>query len=102
LTIDDQIIATWKRCLDDCFIIWKETNLPLEAFCAFLNDLDPDINFTIEESQHKISFLNILITHHGDKLSTDIYYKPTDTYQYLHVASCHPRHTKHAIPYNLA
>jgi hypothetical protein len=43
-----------------------------------------------------------LITHHGQKLSTVIYYKPTDTHQYLHFASCHPRHTKRVIPYNLA
>jgi hypothetical protein len=59
-------------------------------------------NFTMEESQHKISFLDILITHHGEKLWTDIYYKPTDTHQYLHFASSHPRHTKCTIPNNLA
>lgn len=33
---------------------------------------------------------------------TDVYYKPTDTHQYLHFNSCHPRHTKRAIPYNLS
>ena len=92
-TTADNIKTTWKRFLDDCFIIWKDTNLPLETFCTLLNDLDPDINFTMEESQHKISFLDILITHQGEKLSTDIFYKPTDTHQYLHFASCHPRHT---------
>ena len=101
-TTADNTKTTWKRFLDDCFIIWKDTNLPLEAFCTLLNDLDPDINFTMEESQHKISFLDILITHQGEKLSTDIFYKPTDTHQYLHFASCHPRHTKRSIPYNLA
>ena len=97
-TTADNIKTTWKRFLDDCFIIWKETNLPLETFCTLLNDLDPDINFTMEESQHKISFLDILITHQGEKLSTDIFYKPTDTHQYLHFPSCHPRHTKRSIP----
>ena len=33
---------------------------------------------------------------------TDIYYKKTDSEQYLLFSSCHPRHTKINIPYNLA
>ena len=33
---------------------------------------------------------------------TDIFYKKTDTHQYLHFGSCHPRHTKTNIPFNLA
>ena len=35
-------------------------------------------------------------------LTTDIYYKPTDSFQYLPYTSSHPRHTKNNIPYNLA
>lgn len=31
-----------------------------------------------------------------------MYYKPTDTRQYLHSKSCHPSHNKRAIPYILA
>ena len=37
-----------------------------------------------------------------NKLSTDIYYKPTDTHQCLNFKSCHPRHVKNNIPYCLA
>lgn len=98
----ENIKNTWKRYLDDCFIIWNQEILDLETFHELLNNIDPDIKFTIEESQHDISFLDICITHEGESLSTDIYYKPTDTHQYLHFNSCHPRHTKRAIPYNLA
>ena len=36
------------------------------------------------------------------RIITDIYYKVTDTHQYLHFGSCHPYHTKPSIPYNLA
>ena len=36
------------------------------------------------------------------KIETDIYYKETDSKQYLLFYSCHPRHTKINIPYNLA
>ena len=35
-------------------------------------------------------------------LETDLYCKPTDTDQYLQRASCHPWHTKRAIPYGQA
>ena len=33
---------------------------------------------------------------------TDLFCKPTDTHQYLHKKSCHPWHTKKAIPYGQA
>jgi hypothetical protein len=34
-------------------------------------------------------------------IETDIYYKETDGHQYLNYKSCHPKHTKNNIPYNL-
>lgn len=98
----ENIKKTWKRYLDDCFIIWNQEILDLEAFHELLNNIDYDIKFTVEESQRDISFLDICITPEGENLSTDIYYKPTDTHQHSHFNSCHPRHTKRAIPYNLA
>lgn len=42
------------------------------------------------------------MTKQDEVIMTDVYYKPTDTHQYLHFNSCHPRHTKRAIPYNLS
>ena len=38
----------------------------------------------------------------GNKIETDIYYKPTDSKQYLLFTSCHPKHTKQNIPFSLA
>ena len=35
-------------------------------------------------------------------ITTDLYTKPTDKHQYLLQSSCHPRHTKRAIPFSLA
>ena len=37
-----------------------------------------------------------------DKIITDIYYKPTDTQNYVPLKSTHPRHTLQNIPHNLA
>ena len=61
-----------------------------------------DIDFTIEKSERQLSFLDILLIKDGTRLNTDIYFKVTDTKQYLNFYSCHPRHTKKSIPYNLA
>jgi hypothetical protein len=74
----------------------------LSIFHQLLNDLNPNIKFTLESSDTKLPFLDVLVIKEGTTLSTDIYYKPTDTHQYLHFGSCHPHHTKTAIPYNLA
>ena len=35
-------------------------------------------------------------------MKTDIFYKKTDSHDYLPFGSCHPRHTKQNIPYTLA
>lgn len=74
----DNIKNTWKRYLDDCFIIWNQDILALEALHELLNNIDPDIKITIEGSQHDSSFLDICVTQEGESLSTDIYYKPME------------------------
>ena len=94
--------SNWKRYLDDCFILWNHSSEKLSIFHQLLNDLNPNIKFTLESSDTKLPFLDVLVIKEGTTLSTDIYYKPTDTHQYLHFGSCHPHHTKTAIPYNLA
>ena len=48
----------------------------------------------MEEGTDKIPFLDVLVKKQDTKLMTDIYYKSTDTHQYLHFNSCHPNHTK--------
>ena len=92
----------WKRFLDNFFIIWNEDDERLYTFYNILNKLDSNIKFTMEESTDKIPFLDVLVKKQDTELMTDIYYKLTDTHQYLHFNLCHPNHTKRAIPYNLA
>lgn len=43
-----------------------------------------------------------MVTNNDGKIETDIYYKPTDSKQYLLFNSCHPRHTRTSIPFSLA
>ena len=46
--------------------------------------------------------MDIFIKRKGSLIITDIYYKPTDTKQYLDYNSCHPHHIRRNVPFNLA
>ena len=92
----------WLRYLDDCFIIWPKHFGDHNILFNTLNNLHPNIKFTTNTNNQETPFLDIMVSISNRQLHTDIYYKPTDTHQYLHFKSCHPRHTKTNIPYNLA
>ena len=92
----------WKRFLDDCFVPWTKSEEDLIKFHSVLNNLHNDIRFTLEYDQNEQPFLDVMVRNKGGKIETDIFYKETDSKQYLLFSSCHPRHTKINIPYNLA
>ena len=94
--------AYWKRFLDDCFIPWTKSEEELKTFHYILNNLHDDINFTLEYDQKEQPFLDEMVWNKKGKIETDMFYKETDSKQYLLFSSCHPRHTKINIPYNLA
>ena len=96
------IEQNWKRYLDDCFILWTKNEDDITKFHSILNIMNTDLSFTVEKNNEQLPFLDVLVELKQGKLSTDIYYKPTDTKQYLTYKSCHPKHTKNNIPYNLA
>ena len=102
LTHKNKFFTSWKRYLDDCFIIWDERIDKVDNLFEILQNLHTSIKFTIESSKTSIHFLDIYISVNDYKISTDIYRKPTDSQQYVHFKSCHPPHTKQNIPFNLA
>lgn len=92
----------WKRFLDDCFILWTKSDNELSIFHEILDSLHSDLSFTMESSTKELPFLDVMVKCLNGKIITDIYYKPTDTKQYLMYNSCHPKHIKNNIPFNLA
>ena len=93
----------WMRFIDDVFFIWMHGEEKLKSFINLLNSSHETIKFTREQSRDSISFLDVKVTvGEGGVLSTDLFCKPTDTHKYLHKKSCHPWHTKKAIPYGQA
>ena len=100
--IYEYVIKNWKRFLDDGFIVWKKSFGEVNGFISILNSLDENIKFTFESSEQSISFLNLFIYKDEGKIKTDVFYKDTDSHDYLPFNSCHPRHTKKNIPFTLS
>ena len=90
----------WWRYIDDIFFIWEHGEEKLTEFIDALNKKHPTIKFTAELSKTQIQFLDATVYLENGKIKTDLYFKPTDTHQYLHSSSCHPDHCKKGIPYS--
>ena len=102
IEIQQKFMNTWWRYLDDCFILWENEWGNVEEFFSILQNLHPDIKFTMEQNHKEIPFLDILIKNENGKITTDIYRKPTDSQRYLHFMSHHPKNCKKSIPFILA
>ena len=99
--IVDYISNNWKRFLDDGFIAWNKKFGDVQVFIDTLNSLDDNIIFTHEINDTKVSYLNVLVYKGDSSILCDIFYKDTDTREYLPFSSCHLHHIKVNIPYNL-
>lgn len=96
------IWKNYKRFLDDGFIPWMKHFGPVEVFIDLLNQLNPKIKFVFQKNEEEISFLNVLVYKGENSLMTDIFYKETDSKDYLPFNSCHEHHTKINIPFTLS
>ena len=67
-----------------------------------LNNINPAIQFTMETSDTRLSFLDVMISKEGKKVFMDIYSKPTDSKRYVSFKSNHPKHCLKNIPFSLA
>ena len=95
--------SIWLRFIDDVFMIWTEGEDKLKEFLSYINTVHPAIQFTHEYSSQSVNFLDVSVTlEHDGSVTTDLYTKPTDTHQFLHMDSCHPNHTKKAIAFSQA
>ena len=101
----------FKRYMDDGFIFWPK-HLDFNSFSICLNDLHPAMKHTFEkakvivensESCQVIKVLDVSVILHSDcTIEADIYYKDTNTHDYLPSNSAHSDHSKDNVPYNLA
>jgi hypothetical protein len=70
----------YRRYLDDTFVVFAERSPHCDDFLNFINDLHPNINFTIEkEIDSKLPFLDVCIKRLDRSFTTSIFRKPTFT-----------------------
>ena len=75
---------------------------PVEALVTRMNNIDTNIKFTMEKGS-VVPFLDVSFSLNSDKtLSTDIYYKSTDSHNFVNFFSFHPNKTLINVPYTLA
>ena len=67
-----------------------------------MNSLGENLKFIFENPIRTLNFLDIQLKIVNNTLIFDIYYKPTNSFNYLTYSSCHPSHTKNNIALSLA
>ena len=110
-TLANTIIERFYRFVDDG-ITALPTNVDPHTFNNTLNKMNPAIQFTItepttinvnNETLKSTNFLSLKVNSASSgNIITDIFYKETNTHEYLHYNSHHPAHVKNNIPYCLA
>ena len=99
-----QHIICFFRFIDDIIMISSATRTIIEEQITHLNTLHPTLKFTADISNSSINFLDITIYKGPNfkdtgKLSTKIFTKPCDTFQYILPTSTHPPSTFKAFIY---
>ena len=91
----------WCRLIDDIFCIWLHGQDTLIKFIDHINSIHDSIRVTANWSENSVDYLDTNVSVNNGVIETDLFSKPTDTHQYLHNTSCHPRHCKENLPYSL-
>ena len=86
------------RYIDDCVGTASSSSDKLECFINYVNNFHPALQLTWEISETSVSFLDILVSINGNRLTTSVFQKPTDSHSYLLYSFSHPNHTKQFIP----
>ena len=89
-----------KRYIDDFVGAASCQRDELENFFDFVSNFHPALQFTSTISETELSFLDVNLRISEDRVHTSIFFKVTDTHNYLHFSSFHPDHCKRAIPYS--
>ena len=92
----------YKRYIDDIFVVWNPDLPCFKQFLSLFNIISSDINIIPSAPSNVISFLDttiVILT--NSCICSDIYYKPTNNFNYISFNSLFPKHIKTNVAYNL-
>src|SRR5215475_5775315 len=94
-------ILGYFRYVDDILIVYSHDKTNINEVLKNFNDITPTMQFTIEEeNNNQLNFLDFIIKKSNNKISFNIYQKPTTTDKIIPQESCHPiEHKLSAIRY---
>ena len=101
--IYDRKPTAWLRYIDDILFLWDGDEISLKHFIRFCNryatnnNMKSNIKFTTHYSKTNVTFLDTKVKFKDGKLVTELYTKPSASFQYLHRTSYHPPLTFKAI-----
>ena len=102
--IEEQIRASYtgfipqlhKRYIDDVGAA-QCSRSDLEEYTS---NFHPALKFTSTISELELPFLDISLRINNNDIQISVFYKETDTHNYLHYTSLHPNHCKRAVTYS--
>ena len=57
----DYLETNFKRFLDECFLIFKQSEEDLKKFYDLLKSLHPSVRFTLDKRRQQLSFLGVKV-----------------------------------------
>jgi len=77
--------------MDDILIIFDQSKTTKNLILSHMNNIHKHLEFKItEEENNNLNYLDLTIHRHNNKLSKEIYRKPTQTDVTIHFTSNHP------------
>ena len=84
-------ILYFRQCRDDRLVLWDGTDEDFQRLYNFMNTWNLDLKFTMEIENQVICFWGLRISIIGNKLTTTVYSKPTDSRLYLQADFWHKK-----------
>ena len=92
----------WKRFRDNVIVLWIHSNEDANHCLDYLNIIDTSgkIRFTMDtETKNGLEFLDLRLKLKGyNKITVDVYSKPTNSFTYVDPKTCYPSRNINKIP----
>jgi hypothetical protein len=94
-------VEGYFRYVDDILIVYKDNITDIVEVLSSFNNINPRLRFTLEREQNdKLNFLDLTIMKGANKLTYEIFRKPTTSNTIIPKDSCHPlEHKLAAVRY---